>query len=357
MKVLMVMTSDFHRSGITMVLLNYYKELIKNKNCEIDFVIPNKIDKDFRDDLNLKTKIFVLSKKMRIFLTPLYIYKLSKIMRKGNYDVVHINGSSSLLYLELLAAKNAKIKKRIAHSHSVKTEHPLLHKLLRKRFLKSYTHAIACSEEAGKWLFNDSKFEIINNGFDIEKFIFSKKNRKEIRNKLNIKDDDILLGHVGLFNDVKNQTFLINIMKRIVFKYPNYKLLLIGEGKMKNNIENQAIENRIQDNIIFYGETSTPEYFYSAMDIFVMPSKYEGLGLVALEAQICGLPCILSSFVPKKVKINDSVFFCNIDDSDFEKWCDLIININKNDRKILIQKFDDYDIKKCTEKLYNLYLD
>lgn len=360
MKILMIMTSNFHQSGITNVVLNYYHSLIENYDCEVDFVIPNKIDEKFIKNNRLENAhFFVMPRKMRILCTPLYIRKLKKIIKKGQYDVVHAHGSSSLLFFELYSAKLAGVKVRIAHSHSVKTEHPFFHKLLTKPFMKVYTKAIACSVEAGNWLFKNKNFEIITNGFDIKRFKYDENSRKKIRDKYSVKDNEVLLGHVGLFNETKNQIFLVKILNNLCKKNKNYKLLLVGDGILKENVIKYVDEKGLKDKVIFFGTTNKPEDVYSAMDIFLLPSKFEGLGIVAVEAQISGLPCIISNSVPHIVAINKNVRFLNIENSDIPLWCDNIEKIDKDDLRENndISIYKEYDIDNCHSKLHKIYVE
>lgn len=359
MKILMIMTSKFHQSGITNVVINYYHSLVENYHCEVDFLVPNKIDKDFLHDNNLeKANFFVLSRKMRILCTPLYIHKLKKIIKRQQYDIVHVHGSSSLLFFELFSAKLAGVKFRIAHSHSVKSEHPFFHRLLSKPFMNIYTKALACSEEAGKWLFKNNNFDIITNGFDINKFKYNENARKLIRDKYKIKENEILLGHVGLFNKTKNQIFLVKILESLCKENDNYKLLLVGEGELKEDINKYVEENKLNNKVIFYGTTAKPEEVYSAMDIFLMPSQFEGLGIVAIEAQICGLPCILSNNIPHIVSKTQNVEFLPIESDDISLWCDKIKTISKIalKRENNMSTFKEYDINNCHKKLYDIYI-
>ena len=247
------MTSKFHHSGITRVVLNYYNELIKKQDCQIDFVVPNEIDEKFKNIFNNnETKYYIFSKKMRICFTPLYVLKLMRLIKNNKYDIFHVHGSSYLLGIELLAAKLAKVKVRIAHSHNVKTEHKLLHKIMKRIFEKNYTYAYACSDEAGKWLFGNKKFEIINNGMDVEKYRYNEIYRKNIREKLKIRDDELLLGHIGLFNDQKNQIFIIDVLKEVLKFNSKVKLIFVGDGQKKSQIEKIVNENNLDNNVIFY---------------------------------------------------------------------------------------------------------
>ena len=145
MKVLMIFTSKFHYTGITKVVLNYYEQLIKKEDITIDFVVPNEIDEKLMASINLdKSKIKILPMKMRRRRVIKYIIELSKFIKKEKYDIVHVHGSSSIMAIELLAAKIAGVKTRIAHSHNTMTEHKFIHWFLYPIFKILYTDAFAC---------------------------------------------------------------------------------------------------------------------------------------------------------------------------------------------------------------------
>ena len=189
MKVLMVFTSKFHYTGITKVVMNYYEQLKKNDDIIIDFVVPNEIDEKLKESIDFnKSKVKVLPMKLRRKRVLRYIIELSNFIKSEKYDIVHVHGSSSIMATELFAAKLAGCKVRIAHSHNTVTEHKLLHYILYPLFNMLYTDAFACGEAAGKWLFKNKKFTIINNAQCIDKFIFNENIRKDYRDKYKLND-------------------------------------------------------------------------------------------------------------------------------------------------------------------------
>ena len=223
--------------------------------------------------------------------------------------------SESIYYYPYLKGFSS-FKKIIIHSHIAK-EYPfkgidkIVHTiesvmgkiLFRKRNIIKW----ACSDIAGKWVFGENAdFEIIKNGIFTEKFAFNENWRKEIRHEFNVADSDFLIGNVGRIHDQKNQDFLLDVLKKIKKLIPNAKLIIVGPIHQKNLFKKlQKKTNRygLSSSVIFTGARSDTNKFYSAFDVFAFPSKYEGLGIVGLEAEAAGLPCLFSDTIPKVINI------------------------------------------------------
>ena len=358
MKILMIFTSKFHYTGITKVVMNYYEQLIKNESVLIDFVVPNEIDDKLKNSINLKkSDIFVLPMKMRRHRPIKYIRELKKIIKKGKYDVVHVHGSSAIMAVDLLAAKLGGAKTRIVHSHNTVTEHKTIHYILKPIFSILYTDAFACGEAAGKWLFGNKKFTIINNAQLIDQFIFNENNRNIYRKKNHI-DDKIVIGHVGAFNNQKNHEFLIQVFNEIYKQNKNYYLILIGEGPLFSEIVKKVHDLNLEENVLFVGKSLEVNKWLNAMDLMVLPSKYEGLPNVLIEWQISGLPCIVSSCVTEKAKVTDLIDF---HDLDVTEWVNSILEkdlcVEKRKSSIYKKQIESsgYDIKVESNKLFNIY--
>lgn len=358
MEVLYSLPNGLKMDGITSITLNYW-ENIKNKNIHIDFVAPFAID-NIREQIEITdSKIYFIQERKKHPIR--YMRKLSKLIKENKYDIIHANGSSAMMALEMLAAKKAGCKIRIAHSHNTKTNYPIIDKLLRPIFYKTYTHAFACGEEAGKWLFGKRKFEIINNGRSIQKFQYNKETRKKIREKYNLQNQ-IVLGHVGTFNYQKNHEYLIDVFSELIKNSDKkYKLILIGDGKYKCEIEEKVKELNIQDDVIFVGKTNEVQNWLQAMDIMIFPSRFEGFPAVLVEWQIAGLPCIISDKITDKVKLTELVQFESIEKSPKE-WVNKIKNIiiedrEKNRAEILEQiKESGFDIQENAKELERKYI-
>lgn len=353
-----MVANNLDTNGISAVIMNYCKHIDKNK-FDINIIAGSPISNIHRKDAKMYgIKIWELpsrKKESRKYYTDLY-----KIFRKNKIDIVEVHGNSATITVELLIAWLNKIKIRIAHSHNSTCMNQKIHKILYPVFNRLYTQGFACSEMAGKWLFHDNKFEIIPNGFNVEKFQYSQEARHYIRSKIGIQEDDFVIGHVGRFNYQKNQQFLLNIFEKIPDINSHAKLLLIGNGPDLDMIKSIVNRHPYRERIIIYGETDEIEKIYSAMDVFVFPSRYEGLGIVAIEAQISGLSCIVSDAVPKDILVGSNVWFYSLKEERM-KW---ILGIEKHKKskeerkdfyKNNIKQIEAYDIKNNVKKLEKIY--
>lgn len=362
MRILTVMTNSLEFNGISMSLLNYYKNLDKSK-FQMDFAVPNKVDAKLKSIIeengNNVYELIYNNKKMRLKKPVRYIRELRKIIRQGNYDIVHTHGNSATLFLELYAAKKENIKIRIAHSRNTMCDHKVLDKMLRPLFNKSYTHELACGKEAGKWLFNNDNFYVINNGKNADEFKFNPKVREEYRKKYNLENNKVI-GHVGNMWFQKNHEYLIKVFNELVKLDDSYKLLLLGDGNLKSDVENMVKEYGLGDKVIFLGKTSDVANLLQAMDIMVFPSRFEGFPNVLVEWQIAGLPSVISDKITRDVKLTDLVDFMPIEDEP-KVWAEHINNIKledrlKNQADILEQiKKSGFDIKENAKYLESLY--
>jgi|SRR5690554_3601726 len=356
-KLLIIMTSPLDISGISNNLMNYYKYLDKS-DMIIDFVAPNKVPERIKNRIIVNNgNIYELRNRTKNPL--LYFITLLKIIKRNNYNIVHAHGSSSTLALEMLAAKYAGTKIRIAHSRNTVAEHKIAHKLFKPFFNKSYTHGFACGKAAGEWLFKSDDFTIIKNGNDIAKFTFNLESREFYRNKFNI-EDKIVLGHIGHFNYQKNHNFLINVFHNLTLKSSKYVLLLVGDGSLRLEIENKVKKLGIENSVIFTGKSLEVDRLIQAMDLLVFPSRYEGLPNVLIEAQISGLPCLVSNNITNEVNLTNLVQFMNLD-LGVNAWVDYIINMKTIKReetsKNAVRKIIDqgYSIKDNSIELKKIY--
>lgn len=357
MKVLNVLTSPLVYDGISMSILNYFNN-IDNQKIQMDFVAPSTIEEIENQIRGKGGKVHILKERKKHPLK--YIKKLSVLIKENKYDIVQAHGSSAILCLEMIAAKRAECKIRIAHCHNTKCDHRLIDTILRPVFYRTYTHGFACGEEAGKWLFKNRKFEIINNGKNIEEYEYNEKIRNQMRKKYSLSNYKVI-GHVGSFNYQKNHNFLIDIFYELKNRGgEKYKLVLLGGGELKSYIEEKVKKLKLQDDVIFVGRTKEVANWLQAMDIMVLPSRFEGFPLVLVEWQIAGIPCIVSDKVTPAVKMTDLVQFASIEDKP-EEWANKIKKIELKDRKEskekIIKEIKDsgFDIKEETKKLEKIY--
>lgn len=314
-KVLMIV-KEFEIQGISEVILSYI-EHIDHRRFQVDVLAGEKYD----EGNLIKLKAFggkfwcVRGRDQNILL---YIFRVRQIIKQEGYEIVHVHGNSAMITPELIAAMLGGAPVRIAHSHNITCNHLKLDKILHPLFFTLYTNALACSEEAGKWMFKDHSFDVINNGIDLSKYVFDIEKRKSIRDQIGIQNG-VLIGHIGCFNEQKNQKRLVEIFEKISKKSVDSKLVFVGDGEKKTEIERFAKDCGLTDRVIFWGKCQSVGALLSAMDIFVFPSLYEGFGLALLEAEVSGLICFTSDKVPHKANITDRVKYLSLSDSD-EVW-------------------------------------
>lgn len=346
---------SFNTGGIESFVLNMNEEL--QKECEFTYLV----ERDIKE--SDKTKIKKLGGKI-IRIPNLtkdgilkHIINIKKIIKSNKFDVVHVHQCDLRIFV-LLFAKKYGVKTRILHVHTTKLErHPKIKKIFFSINMKLANKFLACSNEAAETMYGKKCKDaiIIRNGISIEKYEFSEKYRNEIRKELNIPKDDIVIGTVGRFVDVKNQSFLIDIYseyKKINF---NSKLLLIGNGPLLDDLKAKAKKLGIDKDVVFLIDRKDINEIYSAMDIFILPSKFEGLGIVAIEAQANGLQCIVSRNVPVEANITEKINYLDINEKP-EYWAKFISQINfkrYNKKEIIIEK--GYDRKSAALDLFNVY--
>jgi glycosyltransferase involved in cell wall biosynthesis len=345
--------------GIEKVMYDYIKNM---NNISFDFInIHDKIF--FQDEFESMgcTVHKVTSYKYNIIR---YMIELYAILKKQRYDIIHINIVSAANILSFLATKMSGHKHIVAHAHNSDAQRNIilftLHYINKNLITALATEYFACSEKAGHFIFgNHIRFRVINNAIEVDKFVFNEMTRGKIRRMLQIDSQCCVIGHIGRFETQKNHGFLIEIFLSIIKKCNNCILLLIGEGSMKQHIKNIADDLSIAHKILFYGVSDAAFELYSAMDCFVLPSLYEGLPLVGIEAQCAGLPVITSNTVTQEMRVSDLVTWLDLKD-DPEKWADAILyqllNRKREDMSEIITK-NGYNIITESKKLEKIYID
>lgn len=359
-KILVISTVGLIYDGITNVILSNLEVMDKDN---LDIYVANTI----RSEMNIKKKFEEIGCKIVDFpnrqTNPIkYFLALTKFIRSNGIDVVHANGNSTTLAIELLSAKIAGCGIRVAHSHNTKTNHELVNKLLRPIFNRTYNVALACGTEAGKWLYQHDDFTVIKNGRDVNKYKFNEGTRIAQREKLKL-DSALAIGHVGGFVAQKNQEYLIDVFKELVKFHPNAKLFLMGDGQTKENIEQKVIEYNLAEKVIFTGNVDNVEDYLQALDVMVLPSLFEGVPLVAIEWQLNGLPLVMADTVTKEVILSDeTVAMLSLSDS-FNRWAHKILDMSRyNDRSLqsdlAIQKakINGFDIRQSAKILRKFYI-
>ena len=350
--------------GVEAVVMNYYRHIDHSK-IQFDFICDeDSVNIPYEEIEKLGGKVILIPPYQKIFK---YQKELRKVLKDGEYKIVHSH-INTLSVFPLYAAKRVGVPVRIAHSHSTTNKKEwkknLLKQILRPFSKKYATYYMCCSELAGRWLFGDKAYDegkvyLLNNAIDLDKFKYDEKIRNNKRKELGINEDTLVIGHIGRFVAQKNHTFLIDIFNEIHKKNKDSLLMLVGQGPLMNEIQAKVNNLGLKDSVIFLGQRSDVNELYQAMDVFILPSLYEGLPVVGVEAQASGLLCFLSDDMTKETKVLESTVFMSLNDTP-EKWADAILtdvgNYKKHDAKKEVPKCS-FNIKLEAKKITEYYLE
>lgn len=361
-KVLVIFTCPFCNDGISNNIMNYFSYMDHNL-IKADFLCNNSdVPQKWMDKIeSFGGNLFIIKNRNRHPF--IYIKKLIKIIRENKYDIVHAHGNSATLATEMYAAKKAGCKIRIAHSRNTSCTHKIADRLLRPAFNRLYTVGFACSDLAGRWLFKNRPYTVIKNGNDIEKFKFNLESRIKVRNELGIDETAKLILNVGILTKQKNQKYLLKIMNNEKIKNYNYKLLIVGKGELKEELNNIISIYGLENKVLFLQDRNDVNEIMCAADIYAFPSLYEGLPNALVEAQISGLFCLASNTITTEANVSQKVEFLSIDENNIDMWVNRITCFNSsimerisNQQEIIdnVQK-SGFDIRvnaKCLEQKY-----
>lgn len=349
---------NMRAAGIESFIMNVYRNIDRSM-IQFDFAVHSKKREFYDDEIeSLGGKIYRFTYKDDKNLKK-YIKDLNKFFKNNKqYTIVH-GHMQSIMPLYLAVAKKNNVPVRIAHSHNNSYEKSLKGFVLHifSRFSRCFsTYNYACSNDAGKYLFGTKKFDVIYNGINIDRFKYSDEYRKKIRNQLGVLDDEVLIGNVGRMEKQKNQLFLLKVFNEVYKQNKNYKLLIIGEGNLKQKLIDFVKENNIIDAVIFSDNISNVNEFMCSMDIFVLPSLYEGLGIVLIEAQANGLKCITTEkTVASETNITDLIQYLPLNE---RIWKKAILDIDSVKRNHDIKgKLSIFDIKCVADDLQAKYIE
>lgn len=349
------------RGGAETMIMNLYRNIDRAK-VQFDFVENSAEPAVFDEE--------ILSLGGRIYRCPHYNGRNHAVYTQwwreffrahpGEYPIVHGHlGSTAAIYL-YIAKKNGCYT--IAHSHSAGAG-SAMYRLFSYPTRYVADHFFACSRDAGISRYGSkvgkdaNHCQVLNNAIDIQKFSYHDTVRQQIRKELNIHEDAMVIGHVGRFVDAKNHPFLIDLFAKIHEVNADAILLLIGDGDLRPQIEKKIADLKLSNAVILTGVQSNTWDYYQAMDVFVMPSHYEGLPVSLVEAQTAGLPCCVSDAVPEESAITHLVLFRSLQDSA-EQWADWVIaqaNCPRQDMRNAIRAAG-YDIATTSKWLEDFYL-
>lgn len=344
--------------GVEAVVFNYYREIDKN-TIQFDFyydadstVVPPK------ELIDMGARFIEIPPYQKVFI---YIKTLRKYFKENDYLIVHSH-VNTLSVFPLFAAWCEKIPVRIAHNHSVPggDEHRRnFFKYFLRIFAKVFaTDYFACSEKAGKWLFgkrmvNNGRVNVVRNAINMDLFRTDEEKVREIKGNLGL-DNEFVVGHIGRFTYAKNHRFLIDVFERICELRDDVKLMLVGDGELRNEIVSYIIEKDILNKVIIVGQVSDPWNYYRVANIVVLPSLFEGLSLSTIESQIAGVPIVISENIPDEAIISNGCIRRNLND-DINEWVETVLS--EKQEVVLNENSMEYDIKSKAPLLVTWYLE
>lgn len=366
-KVLEIFAEPISNGGQESFAIKVVQKMDKT-GMQVDFLTPYYCDNDYYKNIiqEFGGKVYAWELPFRPGKSRAFYAKLiQEFLTRHHYDVVHIHsGSISALVYMAKGASRVGVEKIIVHSHSSGVEslkHTILKRVMAPHFRRYATDFCACSITAAEFKYPkdivEEKCHIIMNGIDTDLYCYNENIRQEMRKQLSITEECFVVGHVGRFSVVKNHVFLVRVFSEIKKKHKNSKLLLIGSGEEEKTIKQVISELDLTEDVIFVGNVNDVYRYLQAMDVFVMPSLYEGFPIVAIEAQGAGLPCILSDSISNQVDITEPVHFINLEET-YETWANKVIEyknyVRQDTREQIITH--DCDIGTTAEIIRNIYL-
>ena len=355
-KVLISPTLGLDLEGITSVIYNYTKAMDRT-GLALSFLTYGDLKPSLRERFEPLGEILFVSDRKQS--TAAYVKDYFALLKERSFDVVHINGNSSTMLIEVLLARLCGVKNVMVHGHSTRTSHPFVHEVLKRPMMWLSRECIACSEATGTWLYGNYPYTLLNNAVELDRFRFDERLRQHYREEFGIQDE-YLIGHIGHFTEPKNHFFLIDIFAAFHKLEPASKLLLISDGPRFQQVQEKVAALGLEDAVIFAGRRSDVAGIYSAMDLFILPSCWEGLPLVLVEAQMNGLPLLVSDVVTKVAKCTDLLQYKPLEDGA-DSWAETLRQMLKTPpdrradyRPVIAAK--GFDIQAEAAKLRELYL-
>lgn len=318
--------NNMHRAGLETMLMNYYRNIDREK-IQFDFLVHRAERSDYDDEIESMGGRIYRAPRLYPQNYPAYFTYMKKFFREHpEYKIMHSH-IDSMSFLPLLAGKLAGVPVRIAHSHNTSIDLDIKYPLKQCfRFLLPIAANLhlACGEAAGQFLFRGRDFLVIPNAIDASAFAFDAELREKKRRELEV-EGRFVIGHVGRFCEQKNHEFLVELFEKVLIRNHNATLLLVGTGDKEPQMREKVRSLGLSEQVLFLGKRSDVNELYQAMDVFVMPSLFEGVPVVGIEAQFSGLPCIFSDRVPREVAFADTYSFLPLEAGQ-EFWAEHILN-------------------------------
>lgn len=329
MKRIFIIGYSKNKGGVESYIVNLNKKLNHDK-YEVIYTMPI---------MNIDGKTWVRPKNRHNYIKYRSFWK--KFYQENHIDILYYNTCDIVSISQLKFAKGAGVPVRIIHAHNTGNQqgiqkrmsffHRLSERRSRRTLHKYATHFFACSKSAGDWMFDGRKYQIIHNGINLVKYQYSEHKRKRCREILSLKDE-ILIGCIGRLSPQKNPLYTVDIVEAIAKKIQNVKVVMIGEGEMREDLEQMVKKKGLRDKVIFTGAVDNVHEWLSAIDCLLMPSLFEGLPFVLVEAQAAGLHCVVSSAVSEEANITGLVEYISLEEN-VEHWAEKVLEACKRPRK------------------------
>lgn len=367
-RVLVTGASHIGKAGVATILYNWGQHFDKEK-VVYDYLAQSGLpEKKYQDDIFSKGgKIYVpnFTAKGKITKMLATIQWVNKVLQENKYEIFHINSDSAYLAaIYIIIAKKAHIKHIVVHSHSTMIDDlnkfmrllkTVMHYFFRGFVRKNADVKLACSREAGKWMFKGDKTTIIPNGIELEQFAFDEEYRNAKRKEFAL-EDSYVVGCVGRLAYQKNYLFSIRVFQEILKLNPDAVYLIIGEGPERPVLEQYILEHGLEGKVILLGNRFDVNKLLSCMDVFMLPSRFEGLGIVYIEAQASGMPVFASDQVPEEAFITELIHRCSLSDEP-KLWAERIASFANAERADVIDQIEQagFSIQASANILQQIY--
>lgn len=358
LRVLQVMT-NLDRGGMETMTMNFYRNIDRSR-VQFDFLLHRDGEGDYEAEArSLGARVFRVPRQNP--LSRNYWHALNHFFARHPYKIVHAQ-LDCMSALPLAIARRHGALVRIAHSHNSRQDrdykYPL--KLVCKRFIRrEATDLFACGVAAGRWMFGTDDFTVVHNAIDVDAYTFDENRRERVREALGIAPSAPVIGHVGRFSPVKNHRFILDVFVETLKLRPDAVFVLVGDGELRAEAEHRAEVLGISSNVQFLGVRSDVADLMQAMDVFLLPSLYEGLPLVLVEAQASGLPCVISNSIPVDCDLKGSNITRLSLDTPVVEWAAIVAGASEEDRRrdgAKIVRRAGFDVRETADWLESFYL-
>lgn len=360
-KLLYILTELELTNGITSYVMNHYERLDKSK-FSVDFLVARGVDEKFEKMIHANGDRIIQAPEPRNKNYIKFVKHAKEVFNQTKYDIVHSHEFNwGMPYLK--EAKKQEIKVRIFHAHATKSSVKFLkqvrNSLLIPKTIKSANELFACSKMAGESFFKNKEYFLANNAIDKDKFLFNLEERVKIREELQIDENTKLIGFFGRFTEQKNTLYLLSLIRELVIQQPNYHLLLIGSGALQNDIFDVIRSEHLEEFVTILEPKADIYRYYSALDVFMLTSLYEGLPVVGIEALFNHVPQIYSNEITKELNLTGTINYLNLNDP-YQIWLDKIVEVTNQviDRnRVDLDLLSVYDIDVQSKVLQDKYLE